>query len=64
VYFDLICTRCDQSYFFLICNSVSTGVHKVRGCSDLWCVCGVPKEVCVLWWLCVCNLVFYYLVDT
>jgi len=31
VYFDLICTRYDQSYFFLICNSVSTGVHRVRG---------------------------------
>jgi len=34
--------------FFLICNSVSTSVHKFRGCSDMWCVCGVPKEVCVL----------------
>ena len=48
MYFDLICTRCYQSYFFLICNFVSTGVHRVKGCSDLWCVCGVPKEVCVL----------------
>jgi len=47
VYFYFICTRCDQSHFFLICNSVSTGVHRVRGCSDQWCVCGVPKEVCV-----------------
>ena len=56
---------------FFICNFVRTGVHRVRGCSDPWYDCGVPKEVCVLkgiksliWWLCVCNLVFYYLVDT
>jgi len=33
---------------FFICNSVSTGFHIVRGCSDLWCDCDVPKEVSVL----------------
>jgi len=33
---------------FFIYNFVSTGVHSVKGCSDLWCDCGVPKEVCVL----------------
>ena len=31
-----------------ICNFVSTGVHRVRACSDMWCDCGVAKEVCVL----------------
>ena len=33
---------------FFISNYVSTGVHRVRGCSDMWCDYGVPKEVCVL----------------
>ena len=33
---------------FFICNFVSTGFHRVRGCPNLWSDCGVPKEVCVL----------------
>ena len=49
VYFDLICTRSDQSYFFLHFVILLVLVFtRVRGCFDMWCDCGGPKEVCVI----------------
>ena len=71
VYFDLICTWCDQSYFFLqlyFCKNLCSQSQRVFW-SLVWFVC---QRKCVflrgsrslLWWLCVCNLVFDYLADT
>jgi len=46
---------------FFIFNFVSTSVHKVRGCSNLWCDCDVQKEVCVLEGIKITSLVVVYL---
>ena len=70
MYFDLIRGVINPISSFN-CISVRTCVHRVRGCSGLWCDCVCQRKCAflrgsrsLLCWLCVCNLVFDYLVDT